>query len=81
MDYSKIDILIQNLAERNIAAYYFNSFDEAKSKLYEMIPMDATIGIGNSVTLKNMNISNELKNRGNTVLIRQRPVLQKKSKN
>lgn len=67
MDRSKIDILIQNLAERNIKAYYFNNFSEAKSKLYEMIPTDSTIGIGNSITLKNMNISNDLKNRGNAV--------------
>lgn len=67
MEYNKIEYLIQSLSARNIDGYFFETFDEAKLSVKEMIPIDACIGIGNSVTLKNMKISNELNNRGNIV--------------
>jgi len=67
LEREKVDILISNLAMRNIEGYFFTSFEEAKIRIKEMIPVDETIGIGNSITLKNMNISPELKDRGNIV--------------
>lgn len=62
-----IETLIKNLSERNIEGYYCKTFEEAKLMVKDMIPNDATVGIGNSITLKNMNISNELRDRGNRV--------------
>lgn len=67
MEYNKIKCLIQSLASRNIDGYFFETFEEAKSRVKEMIPMNVSVGIGNSVTLKKMNISDELKGRGNIV--------------
>jgi len=67
MEKEKVDLFISNLATRNIMGYYFNSFEEAKLKIKEIIPGRDSIGIGNSITLKNMNISPELKDRGNIV--------------
>ena len=63
----KINLLIENLGLRNITGMYFKTFEEAKEKILELIQIDSTVGIGNSVTLKKMNISSELIERGNTV--------------
>lgn len=67
MEDNKIQYLIQSLSSRNINGYFFETFEEAKSRVKEMIPMNASIGIGNSVTLKKMKISDELMDRGNIV--------------
>ena len=67
MEKEKIEYLIGNLAARNIEGYFFKTFEEAKLRVMEMVPIDSSVGIGNSVTLKNMKISNELSNRGNIV--------------
>ncbi len=62
-----IDILIKNLATRNIEAFFFENLEEAKEAILKIIPIDAVVGIGNSRTLKDMNISKELSERGNKV--------------
>lgn len=69
MDLSKeqINTLISNFAKRNIEALYFDTLDEAKAKIIEIIPTEAVIGIGNSQTLKKMDISRVLTLKGNRV--------------
>lgn len=62
-----IEQLIKNLNNRNIEACYFETLNDVKNKILETIPRDATIGIGNSQTLKKMNISRILSGRGNIV--------------
>ena len=62
-----IGVLIKSLAERNIEGYYFNNLHEAKAEIMEMISANESVGIGNSITLKSMKLSNELMNRGNIV--------------
>lgn len=64
---SSIQRLISNLRRRNIDAYYFESIEQARDKVLEMIPADNTVGIGNSQTLINMNISKILSERGNII--------------
>jgi len=61
------DKLKENFAKRNIAAIWFDSFDQIKSYLLQQIPTTAKVGIGNSATLKNMDITKTLCNRGNVV--------------
>ena len=63
----KKSLLIKNFRSGNIEVEFFNSLEEVKEKILEVIPSDKSIGIGNSVTLKKMNISEVLNNRGNTV--------------
>lgn len=67
MTEKQIDTLISSFANRNIEAFYFDSLKEVEEKILGMIPKDTTIGIGNSQTLKKMNISKTLMGRGNTV--------------
>lgn len=67
MGKDNIELIIKSLAERNIEGFFFESFEEAKIKVMEMIPINDSVGIGNSITLKNMKISNELNDRGNVV--------------
>ena len=62
-----IQRLISNLHQRNIDAYYFDNMLQARDKIIEMITLDSTVGIGNSQTLINMDISRILSERGNTV--------------
>lgn len=62
-----INTLIKNFSSRNITAKYFNNLDEVRNEILQIIEKDATIGIGNSQTLKDIGISIALANRGNTV--------------
>lgn len=64
---NKIETLINNLKLRNIDAYYFEDIQQVSKELLEVIPQDCTIGIGNSQTLINMNISRMLADKGNIV--------------
>lgn len=67
MERDNIKVLIKNLADRNIEGYWCENFDEAKKEIMNMISVSESVGIGNSVTLKNMNLSIELSERGNVV--------------
>lgn len=64
---SSIERLISNLRRRNIDAFYFETIKQARDKVIEMIPVDNTVGIGNSQTLINMNISKMLSERGSII--------------
>lgn len=63
----KISQIIENFRKRNIDAEYFHSLNEVKQKILDLIPVDISIGIGNSQTLKTMEISQLLSARGNIV--------------
>lgn len=67
MERDNIAVLIKNLSDRNIEGYWCQNFHEAKKEIMNMIPVSESVGIGNSVTLKNMNLSIELSERGNVV--------------
>lgn len=59
--------IIKNFRLRNINVEFFNSLEDVIKRIMDIIPKDMSVGIGNSVTLKKMNIANLLNNRGNTV--------------
>lgn len=67
MQQNEIRTLIENFKTRNIDVAYCENLEEAKIRIMNLIPEDCTIGIGNSKTLKKMNISRELNYRGNIV--------------
>lgn len=67
MEKDTVEHLIKSLTERNIQGYYFESFNEAKVEIMKMISKHESVGIGNSVTLKRMELSNDLISRGNNV--------------
>jgi L-lactate utilization protein LutC len=62
-----IEVVVNSLAQRNIEARYFESLDELERELLITVPVSATVGIGNSQTLKKIGISDKLKARGNVV--------------
>lgn len=59
--------ITKNFKSRNIDVTFFETLENAKDKINELIPIDCSVGIGNSRTLKEMNISNVLRERGNIV--------------
>jgi len=64
----KMDALEYNFKKRNIQVLWFNTFTEIKTYLLQQIPKTDTVGIGNSKTLKHMDITQALRNNGNLVL-------------
>lgn len=50
-----------------MVASYFETLDEVKQHILNILPSDCSIGIGHSATLQMMNITNSLIKRGNTV--------------
>ena len=64
---NEIEKIKKNFNDRNIEACFFKNLNEAKEKILTLIPKNNTVGFGNSGTLKQMDISNELTKRGNTV--------------
>lgn len=67
MKYSINEEIIKNFKIRGIEASVFDTLEEAKGKILELIPVECKVGIGNSSTLKSMDISRELRDRGNIV--------------
>lgn len=68
MSDSRIQKLIKNLKQRNIDAFYMESFREVNERLLQMIPGDCTIGIGHSITVQSSGVVEKLIERGNIVL-------------
>jgi len=65
---TRIERLIHNLSLRKIEGFYCEDLKELESTLLKMIPVDVTVGIGNSQTLKRISLYEKLKSRGNIVL-------------
>ena len=55
------------LERRGFKAYYFNTAQEAKNNVLELIPAGASIGVGGSVTIREMGLVEELRARGHEV--------------
>ena len=62
-----INELTENFAKRNIDVLWFGTFEDVKNYLLQEIPSGASVGIGNSKTLKRMEITKALYARGNVV--------------
>jgi hypothetical protein len=60
--------LVKALTKNNFTASYVATREEAAAKLLELIPADATVGFGGSVTLGQLQIIRRLEERGNPVL-------------
>lgn len=63
----KFTELKRNFKMRNIEVDYFESLEDVKSYILDIVPIEATIGIGHSATLQKMNITTSLLERGNVV--------------
>jgi len=67
MDKSMELEIIKNFKSRNIDVTFFETLEQAKDRIIELIPIECSVGIGNSKTLKEINISKLLNERGNVV--------------
>lgn len=67
MNKEHIGILKKNFNLRNIEVEYFETLEEIKSHILSTIPIECTVGIGHSITLQMINITNSLLERGNIV--------------
>ncbi|MDF2523412.1 MAG: hypothetical protein K0R31_1053 [Clostridiales bacterium] len=63
----KLEKLLEVLNKRNFKATYFSSAQEAKEAALKLIEEGQSVGIGGSMTIKDMDIHNELINKGNDV--------------
>jgi len=52
---------------RNIEVEFFESLEDVKSHILDIIPIECTIGIGHSATLEKFGITHTLIERGNVV--------------
>jgi L-lactate utilization protein LutB len=59
--------LVNNFKLRNIEVSYFDTIQDATNMILRLIPTECTVGIGHSLTLQKMNITNLLIERGNVV--------------
>ncbi|MEK6953075.1 MAG: LUD domain-containing protein [Nanoarchaeota archaeon] len=55
-----VEKTISTLKANNIESYYFNTSEEAKKKIFEILPENAEVMNMTSVTLETMNIANEI---------------------
>lgn len=58
---------INNLSNNGFEVEFFEDVEEAKEKVLNDIQIDENVGIGGSMTVYNMELHKELKNRGNNV--------------
>lgn len=63
----KVDRLMQALMERQFEASYYGTLEEARAALLEKIPPGAAVGVGGSTTIQQLNLLEELQQRGCTV--------------
>lgn len=59
--------LKESFKNKNIDAEYFETIEDVKSYILNIIPSDCKVGIGHSATIQEMNITDLLIERGNTV--------------
>lgn len=67
MTLKEIETLLKSLKSRGLEGFYVKSREEAKNKILELIPQGATVGIGDSVTVKQIGVIEELMKRGRIV--------------
>lgn len=69
----RVDILIKNLAKRNISALYCDNKEQAAQNILGILPQAGSVGISGSVTLDQLGIVKRLEARGTLVLNQYKP--------
>jgi len=57
--------ITKNFKSRNVEVTFFETLEEVRDRIIELIPEYCSVGIGNSKTLKEMDISRLFRERGN----------------
>lgn len=64
---SKIELTLKSLRDNHFDAHFAETASEARQIMLEMIPKGASVGVGDSATLKQIGILDELVQQGNKV--------------
>lgn len=72
--------VVEALKKNNFTAEYVSSKEDARKRLLELIPQDVSVGIGGSMTTKELNVLDELESRGNEVINHGKPGLKPEEK-
>ena len=62
--------VVSALEKRGFEAYYFETAEEAREKILDMIAPDASVGYGGSLTVNALQLKEALRERGNTMFDR-----------
>lgn len=62
-----INDLLQALRKNGMDATFLPTCEEAKAHILQLIPVNATVGIGGSVTIRQLDLIDNLRERGNKV--------------
>jgi len=62
-----VQATLKNLKKNGFTAFYVPSKEEALKKVLEMIPIDAKVGVGGSITTREIGLVKTLGERGNSV--------------
>jgi hypothetical protein len=65
---NEIDTLLKALQSRNLNGIFAETIEVVNAKILNLIPKDAVVGIGDSTTVRQLGIIEQLKNRGTEVL-------------
>ena len=72
-----VQTVVLNLRKNGFTALYAPTKEEAVKKILDMIPKDAKVGLGGSVTLREIGLVKVLSERGNTLADHWRPGISK----
>lgn len=72
-----VQATLESLEKHGFTALYVTTKEEAVKKILDMIPRDAKVGIGGSVTIREIGLDKALSERGNIIADHWRPGLSK----
>ena len=61
----RVEKTIKSLKKHGFEVFHFNTKKEAVDKIMEIIPLKAVVGIGGSITLRELDLPEKLRKRGN----------------
>lgn len=67
--------VVESLQKNNFKAEYLENREKAVQRLLELIPSEGTVGVGGSMTIRELNILDQLASRGNELLWHNTPGL------
>ena len=75
-----MDELLNTLKKNGMDALFVPTGEQARAKVLDMIPMNAKVGIGGSITIRQLGLIEALRNRGNEVYDHWQPGLSKEER-
>ncbi|MGB9681551.1 MAG: lactate utilization protein [bacterium] len=60
--------IVENLKSRDFDAFWFRSKEDARDKILNLIPKDARVGVGGSISIRELKVIEDLVARGNIVI-------------